>query len=349
MKKIKNKLWLDRKSKKLYFNKLKRISRKKMNIVTKSNIHRNICNNTRIGRRKTIVPPNKFSILYNTIDTLLFFESLEKEVNRGMPVIIDMSNIDILTIDSIMYLLVILRYYKEVDNKEYDLKVRYPKNDTCNNLLRASGFHKYSQTREITIEPVTDQISIKNGTDDEPRVIKKICDFVIDKFDLNKVNTKKLYNMITELMLNTRQHAYIDIKNSLHEWYIFVKASKENDKIEFIYVDTGSGIPKTIRKNLKEKVTYWMTDNLDLNQCNESKLIESALEGITKRSRTGHSYRGKGLPKINSFLKQGYIRNLKILSNCGYYSEIEKKDIDKCFRGTLFYWELIKGDLNENL
>lgn len=349
MKKIKNKKWLDKHSKTKHFKELKRKAKKKRNSKTKqSDISKNLYKNRHKGNRKTINPPVHFSIIYNPEETLEFFKKLDYNVNHGMPVFINMKKVEILTIDSIMYFLAIVKKYKEIYIKGYDLKMNQPENSSCRALLLSSGFTQFAQFKSSSMAPSSQLLSITNGKLADVKVNKKICDIVISNFGVSLVNIKNLYNIIMELMLNTKHHAYLNSHNTLNEWYIFVRTLKGKNKIEFIFLDTGSGIPNTIRKTILETTKKWILEKTNMTNFKEWHLISSALEGMDFRSRTGKIYRGKGLPKIQSIYKEGYIQNLKIISNYGYISKDDNKDIKNYFNGTLFYWELTKEIFYEN-
>jgi hypothetical protein len=143
--------------------------------------------------------------------------------------------------------------------------------------------------------------------------------------------------MIIELMTNTKQHAYNDTKRKFTttDWYVFARHDIESNSVRFIFLDTGEGIPSTVKKTFRE--------TLPIIGKSETSYIQSALEGELLRTRTGKTYRGKGLPKIYSFYKEGIIKDLTIISNYGYFGSKRSNDINQKLNGTLFYWELSKG------
>lgn len=106
-------------------------------------------------------------------------------------------------------------------------------------------------------------------------------------------------------------------------------------------MDTGEGIPSTVRKNFSEKL-----DILKIK--GEDKYIISALNGDFRTS-THKLYRGKGLPKIREICSKEKIVNMRIITNKadahvkkeGYSSHI----INKPLIGTLYNWQIKISDL----
>lgn len=144
-------------------------------------------------------------------------------------------------------------------------------------------------------------------------------------------------------MLNTCQHAYNEGLKQTNSWYLYV----ENDgkKIKFTFLDTGQGIPSTVKKKFWERIL----------KKSDSEIISSALNGDF-RTNTGYKYRGKGLPKIKDCVADHNLDNFFVVSNKAICElkyindnlEIEKKDLKNAFSGTIYYWELeIKGDKND--
>ena len=261
-----------------------------------------------------------------------------------MPVHIGMEPIESLSIDTIMYFLAILKRLK-ITGISYRCSGSLPKNEESKHLLKESGFLNYvkSRDRRADLTLGSNVVQIICGQYVEGKTAKRICKFVISKLNLTRLDTFNLYDMIMELMSNTREHAYISGPRFITDWYIFVYYVPEKEAVRFIFLDTGVGIPSTIRKRRLEPTKTALGLNSHTNY------IKSALAGTETyiRSRTGESYRGNGLPTINSFSQQSYIKDLTIISNRGYFPEMEQGDLDLGLEGTLFYWEISKGKHNE--
>jgi hypothetical protein len=338
--KLKRKMWLDRHSRQRKSPGMKkRYLRSKHpdeNLYQQPKAKARAAYKLQKQRFDRLIAPSKFSIYSNPEGTLSFFTKIEAKIRYGSPVYFDMQNIEILTIDAIMYFLAMLKKIKML-KIIYGFRGSVPKNERSNLLLQMSGFLDYvtsnispDLTRDSTI------IQIVNGQYAETDIVEKLCVFTMSKLGVNRQDTKRLYEIIIELMTNTKQHAYNDTNRKFitTDWYIFAKYDDESNSVRFIFLDTGEGIPSTVKKTFMEA--------LPVIGKSETSYIQSALEGELRTS-TGMSYRGKGLPKIYSFHKDGIIKDLTIISNYGYFGSERSNDINQKLNGTLFYWELSKG------
>lgn len=289
---------------------------------------------------ETLEAPQDFSIHSNPEESLSFFSNIETRVEYGSPVYFEMKSIEKLSIDTIMYFLAILKKIKS-SRVVYGFQGSVPSNRKCRDLLESSGFLKYvtSGRTKKDLSRASEVVQITSGQKAETSIAKKICDFTISKLNLKRIEIKKLYIMIIELMTNTKHHAYdTDGKRPFPftDWYVFVRYVIEKKAIRFIFLDTGRGIPFTIKRKRFEPTKEFVGLGPK-----HTEYINSALKGEL-RSRTGESFRGKGLPKIYSYHTQQYINDLTIISNRGYFAEKRRGDMEEKLKGTLFYWELSK-------
>lgn len=198
-----------------------------------------------------------------------------------------------------------------------------------NDLLAKSGF--YEMDKCAFSKKTKTNIKIKKGNSCDPEYADIICDFVNSKIK-NEITIKELYKLIIELMGNTVQHAYASIIFNKN-WYMYVEEHK--CYYEFIFLDTGIGIPTTISKKMLEKFKK------------DSDLIASALRG-EQRSSTNKKHRGTGLPIVLNFSSLDLTSNFMILSNKGHCVLENKNILKNCtnkkhnFSGTLYKWRLQK-------
>lgn len=154
-----------------------------------------------------------------------------------------------------------------------------------------------------------------------------------------------LYLGLTEAMTNTRQHAYpervstkVNNYDGTNEWWMF--SQEKDDRIYVVFCDLGVGIPTSLPekqpglwKKLLDKVSGFPSD---------SRIISEAIR--YSRSRTGHSYRGKGLGQLTSVLSGIAGGDLRLFSNYGCYNLIDGNtstmDYRDSIRGTLISWSL---------
>lgn len=297
---------------------------------------------------KVFTTPKQFSILNNPEETIEFFNGILRVI-ENIPSIknsrhvyllkIDMMEIESVTGDALMYLLTVMKNTKMQKDKRIIWKGNFPKNDKLEKFLKESGFLNYMRTAEQNLIHSDENIEIQSGRFMQGDIAKYICDFTNDKLNKGKLYSKFLYRMLTELMTNTKDHAYNKKSKFDFCWYIFVENT--NDKIKYTFMDNGIGIPTTVLKKFRERIIEIL--NLD----KEYKYIESALKGEF-RTETKLEHRGTGLPDIYEISKNKSISNLTIISNYAYYSkENSSYDLGTELEGTILYWEIVKtkGDM----
>ena len=330
----------------------KKNDEKKLRNRKKSKKSTNHSSNTTksIGKRssnlpyKVFVPSKQFSILNNPAETINFFNYI-LDIIKKIPriknsqsiylLMIDMTEVQNITGDALMYLLTVMKNTKMQQDRKIIWKGNFPKDEKFNQFLRESGFLKYMKTAEQNLIHSDENFEIQCGKLMQGDVAKYICDFTNSKLNQDKLFTKFLYRMLTELMTNTKDHAYNRKSKFDYCWYIFVENDK--DKIKYTFMDNGIGIPTTVFKKFHEKII----ETLHLDK--EYKYIESALKGDF-RTETKIEHRGTGLPDIFGISKRGNISNLTIISNKAYYSKEQKSyDLETHLEGTILYWEINKS------
>lgn len=283
-------------------------------------------------------PPPIFSFEQNFDETTLYFNDLIHEMQRKIrnrKFYFNFENVEMISVDSIMYLLSLLYNLKGTKYLNYRYYGNKSKNKEVNDILERSGFYEYVHNDRNRINPVKN-IKIINGKQCDPVCADMVCDFVEKKF-INPAGVNNLYNLFIELMGNTVQHAYEKSSSIfVRKWYLY--AEELTDTYSFVFLDTGVGIPKTVRKKLHEHIAILAED---------SKLIKSALKG-EDRSQTRENNRGTGLPYVKEFGEMDFVSDFMIISGYGLCQRDEKNELEKCikqkteFNGTLFKWKIIK-------
>ncbi len=300
----------------------------------------------RINNTIRLSAPAHLSLVNNKEETLEYFNlalSAMEKCTLRQEVFFDLKAVSIITPDAIMYLIALVKNYKRCRLMQTVCSGNLPDNPDARNYIEKSGFYSYVSTQRTLPQPdLNSAIQISSGREVDSKLIGSICLFVSSKSALpERIHTKGLYQIITELMTNTIQHAYTDSSGIMdNRWYIYVEDLQ--DKIQFVFLDTGSGIPTTIKKNFFEKVAQFVGSNP-----NDAKLISSALRGVY-RSETGERHRGKGLPNIYDASKTDRISNLNIISGFGQCtvnetSLIVESNSSISFSGTLFCWQFDKS------
>jgi hypothetical protein len=302
---------------------------------------------------KTIAPghtfnaPIDFSFIHNPEETCSFFNEIITFItdrkNYGKPVFIDVENIESFSIDALMYLLAVIHDMHGGVNKTI-FSGNEPLNDKVKRAFAESGFYQYVSYHGSTqLTKNKDNLQIVSGRNSDPQVAKQITDFVCSKAGVAEKSCSFLYIMMIELMSNTHKHAYNSMTPLAPHWYCFSEFDGKHT-VSFTFMDTGEGIPATVRKNIVEKIDF-------LKLKDDGKYVISALNGDF-RTATQLSYRGKGLPKIRRFCEEKKIYNMCIITNRAEVivsqKSMQSKNLNNPLLGTLYYWQIdlaeLKGD-----
>lgn len=276
------------------------------------------------------VAPMYFSIKDNPNEVIPFFRNIINFTNKErekVKIFIDMALVVEITADAIIYLLAVIKDLQRRGLVSHSFFGNLPRDTKAKAYIVNSGFLNHVKSNLKPTTKSSDEMQIKYNNCYAQLITKEACDFVC----ANRTQTKFLYVLINEMMLNTCQHAWNGVPNN---WYLF--AEKTEEQIRFVFLDTGIGIPKTVkRKILLDAFTT------------ESRLVSSALNG-TFRSQTGSNYRGKGLPKIKQCVENHNLEKLYIITNKAYCELVCESGIVKIVEkeqklgiiGTIYYWEI---------
>jgi hypothetical protein len=291
--------------------------------------------------------PAHFSLTKSPDGTLAFFGRLSEKINKEKAIRVDLSDVKKITIDSLLYLIVVLKESAR-QGLLHDVCGRYPFDNNIKEMVHDSGFDKYVKGGQSFPGSVERCVPICHGSGEYPEISKKMCAFTREKLGVRKNQTSKLYDMISEILENSTLHAHKRRRGKhVPRWYAFARYDKEDECIHLSLLDTGDGIPHTVKKKasekaliLAEKITLGMIRGMDA-----SALIQSALEGEI-RSSTGKEHRGNGLPQIYEYSQIGFIKSLVILSDRGYINPLNgNKNLQCGFKGTLYSWKVDKDSL----
>lgn len=299
------------------------------------------------GRNKTYLlkAPKNLSIFDATQDAVEYFDAVMHAVKSckvGDSLYFDLSEVEVISPDAIMYLIAIIRNTRRIRALKIKCVGNVPEADSAREIIEKSGFLLFvSPSSKLQYRPDNRYMKISDGTDANGKLASSFCDFVQNVCEKTNLDTKRLYPMIIELMTNTHQHAYEshEMQIMMCNWYIF--AQDTGDTVHFVFLDTGLGIPKTVSKRFWEKIKDWVIKN-------DAVYLKSALQGDF-RSETKQGHRGKGLPGIYEDACASSINRLSVISGQGKCvvkedSVIETECLNQSFEGTLFTWDILKKE-----
>lgn len=193
-----------------------------------------------------------------TQSAIIYFDKVLQTIQKCKfrdSILFDLSEVEIITPDAIMYLIAIIRNTRRIRFLRISCGGNMPKADSARDIIEQSGFFSFvSSTSKLQIEPDNSYMKISDGVDADGELASSFCDFVQSSSTQTVLSTKRLYPMIIELMTNTHQHAYDtqEAQTMMGNWYIF--AQDTGTAIHFVFLDTGLGIPKTVLKDSMKKL-----------------------------------------------------------------------------------------------
>ncbi|KAA3614468.1 MAG: ATP-binding protein [Planctomycetota bacterium] len=286
----------------------------------------------------TVKLPEDFSLTGNPQETLGAFLKIQRRARKNRKVHIDFQPVQKIRLGALAYLLSIWEL-ETATRPGLKFHGNKPVLQEPKSIYESSGFQEYTgqTSQRESHEPIKGQtFRITPGERVLPEVAASINDFIRDKFPtVNRILTKRIYEIILECLNNTKQHAYRGISN-YRKWWVMAIHDQDRQEIHITFLDQGEGIPNTVKKRLMEKFSS-----------SDEKILISTMKGEA-RSGTGERFRGKGLPTIRRRAREGIISNLLVISGEGLYTCTTKEErsskLPATLRGTLLHWTVKHGN-----
>lgn len=287
--------------------------------------------------------PEIFSFTDNPLETICFFDDIITEIQRksfGKVFFINSSQVTFVSVDVLIYLIAIMQNININMQMHYSFIGNLPREEKVAIVYHESGFMDYVSTRGKKLPSNNDKRRIVSGKRNDPILASEFCDFVKEKTGVDSIAIQPIQKILIELMSNVYHHAYKKDKDDImkKKWYLYAEAN--NNSVKFIFVDTGVGIAKTVKKKFAEKVARLFS----VNAIRDSELIKSTLLGEF-RTETSEPYRGNGLPLVYGLAQQVLFKSFDIMSGSGKCSILKNGDIncdefDRPICGTIFVFEV---------
>ena len=210
-----------------------------------------------------------------------------------------------------------------------------PTDPDCTRRLRDFGFFEHVKERRPSGTPAGTIRMKHTGQEVKGEIAQEIIEFGLAR--LSNFSSRKhgpTYTVFTEAMANTFQHAG-QRPEDRQRWWAAVYYDDAKQAACFTSVDLGVGILENFKFRQRWKLWFGQTG---LDQGRKLKML---LDGKVP-SRTGESYRGRGLPNIKKSCTSFRIKNLLILSNKAHadVSRDAYQELTNDFHGTIIYWEV---------
>lgn len=214
----------------------------------------------------------------------------------------------------------------------------YPINNEAKQILVDSGFADIMQSafKPLKTKKYNNQLYIVGSKRVDNKKIGQSVKEAVGYLIGEERHFQPIYTMLIEICSNSVEHA--NKKERDKNWVVSV--SYETDRVNFIVVDTGEGIMRTIQKKLPEMFVDKFRSDGDV-------LKDLLNKGY--QSRTKEINRHKGLPKIKENYDAGYVDNMKILTNRVWY-DMTSKTYERTkneYFGVLYSWSFTKDNYNK--
>lgn len=243
----------------------------------------------------------------------------------------DLNSVTSIDITSICLFLSLIN---KINTNGIGSKGNYPLDEKAKSVMVDSGFADIMQSavKPLKTQKYKNQLYIVGSKRVNNKVIGQSVKNAVGFLLGEEHHFQPIYTMLIEICSNSVEHA--NKKEKDKNWVISV--SYEPGKVNFIVVDTGEGILRTIHRKIPEIF-------IDKVFREDGKVLEDVLNK-EYQSRTKEINRHKGLPKIKETFEDGYVENMKILTNNVFYDMASKTyEITKNeYFGVLYSWSFTK-------
>lgn len=270
-------------------------------------------------------------------------------VNERRAVTIDFALSDKMVSDGVLLFKAELTRILRIVGEESKLKCRPPKNPKVAQVLQRVGIYDLLRYRSH-VQPEDDDVVCWLHSSGVGALGAKYEDVLgpLDEKISSSVQSG-LYDGIVEAMTNANHHAYemLRLDHLFHEdkqkeWWMFSQV--RDGRLSVAFCDLGIGIPRSLPQ---KKKSLWVSLLQHLgSEPSDGRAIKAAVE--ESRSRTGQTYRGRGLKQLVAAIDKAQDGHLLIYSNKGRYSCRQKDDAREetffdykgSILGTLICWSL---------
>ena len=274
--------------------------------------------------------PSKFKLQYEYCEDVIGYINKIKALGRsGKHMNIIMADISEIGEGAISMLLSVM---EELVRGGIIFTGTKPKDTTCKAILEKSGFFKFVNGKVDESNSNSKNTILNTGDNKTPQ--SELAVEIVKSMETvwgQKGRSPSVYSCVFEMMRNSCDHAFK--KDNQIRWHFALSHSDTDNTVKFSFVDNGKGIIKTFTEGILKNFLNLFQDNVDI--------IEAAFEnGIA--SRTGLSWRGKGLPTIFDNYSDNHIKNLVVISNNVYidFDRSIRYKLKNAFSGTYYYWKV---------
>lgn len=280
---------------------------------------------------KTVLAPKVLNLQYESVEkSLKFVEKIKRIGNKGYFVNLNLENVKTISEGAISLLLSVI---SDLERKRVFFSGEKPFDSEARDVLERSGFFKHMTGSVSSKNKVSKNKILKTGniSTHQQEFVPEIHKAMETVWG-TKARCPALYGGLGEMMRNSCDHAFLDKRAIV--WHFGISHFEQENMCKFSFVDNGEGIINTYyHKGLINEAKRFFN--------NTAEILETAFrDGI--KSRTGLSWRGKGLPTIFEMYEDNIITNLIVITNDVYLDFDRKitKTLNTRFSGTYYFWRI---------
>lgn len=280
---------------------------------------------------RVVIAPKNLTLMYEDIlEVLKFIQTIKKYGNMGYFISFHLELVERISEGAIALLLSVIA---DLEHQGIFFRGEKPKSQEARDTLERSGFFNHMKGSVSQKNEVSKNKILKTGNKEtNQKVLVPEIHKAMETVWGVKARCHGLYEGIGEMMRNTCDHAFSEHENVM--WHLGISHFEEQNLVKFSFVDNGKGIISTYsnRGIFTNIVSFFK---------NKAYLLEAAFkDGI--ESRTGLTWRGKGLPTIFEMYSENIVKDLVVITNNVYLdfdnNIFETMDID--FIGTYYFWKV---------
>lgn len=280
-----------------------------------------------------ISAPEVFDLVREPEYFLSTFDRIEHQLRRGRVPLLDFTvQTQAVSPDALLSMLALgIRLSRKYSR---EIRLRLPTDPVLAAAFENSGVMSYLRGVPPTTRDVG-MIRRRQSRKVEPETAQDLIIFATKTLFGERRREYGSYSTFIECMGNTFEHSDKEAEGE-ELWWASIYCNVDVQKAQCAFVDTGIGIfDSVVYKGIVRKLRGVLQKAIS-----KPDVLRELLERKIG-SRTGESYRNRGLPRIYKDAQSGAIRNLVIITD-RVYADIERevwRTLNRPFRGTFYYWE----------
>lgn len=275
---------------------------------------------------------------------LSFLSKLRMSVKKHKHVVVDFTNTQRMVASGTLLFRAELCRLRNYYHENFRLRCIPPSKPKVAQVLKQVGVYRLMNYKSSVRASASDVVKWRHANGHQ--AVGAQFDTVLGDYDgvIPVSLVSGLYRGVTEAMVNCCNHAYISTREDglsvAHErsdWWMF--SQERDNRLTVVFCDLGIGIPRSLPR---QKPKIWESILAKVQAPKDSEIIgEAVKESMT---RTGKSYRGRGLSQLVAAVKNVDGGYLAIYSNHGKYhvkgDVVTMHNYDDSILGTLIEWSI---------